>query len=295
MIKFFKIVVLLCLLLAALSLGALWYVGAWGIVFPSHQHDAEAPDVPASIAGGSSVLVFSKTNSFRHVEGIEAGVVALNEIAANRGWGAFHTENGAVFNAESLALFDVVVFLHPTGDMLSEAQEQEFETWLSQGGGWLGIHAAGDGSQNDWQWYRNNLIGADFTAHPMGPQFQLATVVTENYDHPVVAGVSNTWDHSDEWYSWELSPRVEGFNVLATLDESSYSPIQNFFGQSTDLHMGDHPVIWTNCIDRGRSVYIAMGHTAESYQKREFRTVIDNALGWLQAKSGGEEACNAGR
>jgi type 1 glutamine amidotransferase len=294
MIKFFKIVVLLCLLLAALSLGALWYVGAWRIVFPSHQHDVEAPDVPVSIAS-PSILVFSKTNSFRHLEGIEAGAVALQEIADNRSWGVFHTENGAVFNAKSLALFDVVVFLHPTGDMLSETQQQEFQTWLSQGGGWLGIHAAGDGSQNDWQWYRNKLIGADFTAHPMDPQFQPATVVMENHDHPVVAGVTNTWDHSDECYSWEFSPRAEGFNVLATLDESSYSPIQNFFGQSTDLHMGDHPVIWTNCIDSGRSVYLAMGHTAESYQKFEFRTVIDNTLGWLQAKAGGEAACNAGR
>ena len=294
MLKFFKVVLFLALLLATLSMAGIWYMGAWRILFPSHQHDLEAPVVPASIAT-PSVLVFSKTNSFRHDEGIEAGVVVLDELIANKKWGMFHTENGAVFNAGSLGMFDVVVFLHATGDMLSEAQEQAFQAWLSKGGGWLGLHAAGDDSHSAWQWYRDNLIGADFTAHPLSPQFQLATVVMENHHHPVIAGVPNIWDHRDEWYSWERTPRATGFNILATLDEGSYSPVQNFLGQSVDLRMGDHPIIWTNCIGRGRSVYVAMGHTAVSYKKHEFRTIIDNALGWLQAKEGGEAACKLGR
>lgn len=280
MIKFFKLLLISLMTLVLLGMAGLWYVGAWRIVFPSHQHDTVAPVIPASVTG-PSILVFSKTNSFRHKEGIEAGGRALGSIASHKGWGVFHTENGAVFNAADLARFDAVVFLNATGDMLSEAQERAFTIWLEAGGGWLGIHAAGDGSHAEWKWYRDNLIGADFTAHPMDPQFQVATVYMENHQHPVVQDIPSLWEHRDEWYSWEKSARGEGFTILATLDESSYSPVQKMFGSEVDLHMGDHPVVWANCVAGGRSVYTAMGHTNEAFQKQEFVTLLENALTWL--------------
>jgi type 1 glutamine amidotransferase len=193
----------------------------------------------------------------------------------------FHTENGAVFNSADLQQFEAVVFLNASGDMLSDEQEKAFQQWLKTGGGWLGIHAAGDDSHAGWQWYRDNLIGADFTAHPMNPQFQRATVVMENHDHPINQGIPDVWDHMDEWYSWEKSSRGEGFTILATLDEDSYSPIQKMFGKEVDLHMGDHPVVWTNCVARGAVVYTAMGHTTESFDKPEFSKLLENSLNWI--------------
>jgi len=280
MIKFLKIICILLLSLVLIGLGGIWYVGAWKLVFPSHQHDTQAPIIPPGLAK-PTVLVFSKTNSFRHYDGIAAGGRALEAITSVRGWGMFHTENGAVFNTPDLQQFDAVVFLNASGDMLSDAQEKAFQQWLEAGGGWLGIHSAGDDSHLAWQWYRDNLIGADFTAHPMSPQFQLATVVTENHDHPVNRGLPVVWDHIDEWYSWEKSSRGEGFNILATLDEDSYSPIQKMFGSEVDLHMGDHPVVWTNCVAKGPTVYAAMGHTAEAFDKPEFLKLLENALGWI--------------
>ena len=95
----------------------------------------------------------------------------------------------------------------------------------------------------EWQWYRDNLIGATFTAHIMGPQFQTAAVVLENHQHPVLRGLPDIWQHEEEWYSWERSPRTEGFTILATLDENSYLPVADFMGKQWDLRMGDHPVV----------------------------------------------------
>lgn len=287
MMKFFKIIGVLALVLVVLALGGVRYIGAWNLVFPNHQHDTQAPAIPPGL-GKPAVLVFSKTNSFRHEEGIDAGGPALRAVTSSLGLAMFHTENGAVFNADDLGRFDAVVFLNATGDMLSAAQEQAFQNWLEAGGGWLGIHAAGDSSHLAWRWYRDKLIGADFTAHPMGPQLQVATVVMENHAHPVIQHLPNIWDHRDEWYSWENSPRGEGFNILATLDEDSYSPIQKFLGSEVDLHMGDHPVVWTNCVARGRSVYTAMGHTAEAFAKPEFLTLLENAIKWIVAANDGE-------
>ena len=192
--KFLKILVLLTSIMAMVALAAIWQVGAWNLVFPSVHHDTVAPQLPPSLAS-PGILLFTKTNGFRHRDGITGGAAFLEGAARERGWGIFHTENGAIFNERDLQRFQVVIFLNASGDMLSAEQEAAFEAWLQDGGGWLGVHSAGDSSHEGWQWYRDNLIGADFTAHIMGPQFQTATVLTESKDHPVVKDMPDTWQH----------------------------------------------------------------------------------------------------
>ncbi|MFL3653720.1 MAG: ThuA domain-containing protein, partial [Halioglobus sp.] len=120
-------ILLLSLLVVGVSLVVVWQVGAWNLVFPSHHHDTVAPAIPSEMLS-PSVLVFSKTNSFRHAEGIAGGIKALQTITGNQQWGIFHTENGAVFNENDLTRFDVVVFLNASGDVLSDEQEDEFQS-----------------------------------------------------------------------------------------------------------------------------------------------------------------------
>jgi len=281
MARLIRILLFLLLAVVLVSLVFVWQIGAWNLLFPTSEHDTVPPTVPTDLSR-PALLVFTKTNSFRHTEGIAGGVMAMSAISQARNWGLYHTENGAVFNADDLASFDAVVFLNASGDMLNLAQEQAFQQWLQAGGGWLGIHAAGDGSHKGWDWYRRELIGADFTAHIMGPQFQRAMVVLENQRHPALASVPDIWDHEEEWYSWEKSPRLEGFTILATLDEETYNPEQKFFfGEPRDLRMGDHPVVWSNCVGEGRSVYAAMGHKEDAFTQPQVRTLLDSALQWL--------------
>lgn len=287
--KILKGLLVLIVFVVALALFGIWYIGAWNILFPSSEHDTVAPTLPTSLTT-PALLVFSKTNSFRHADGIAGGEKALRELASKQNLSTFFTENGAVFNARDLALFDAVIFLNATGDMLNSEQEAAFAQWMESGGSWLGIHAAGDGSHAGWEWYRDNLIGADFTAHTMGPHFQSAKVVLENTTHPVLRGLPDTWQHTEEWYSWEKSPREEGFTILATLDEDSYSPVQIIFGNETDLSMGDHPVVWGNCVGEGRSVYMAMGHAAEAYEQAQVKRLLGNAVAWLRAEGDCEKA-----
>ncbi|MEH6586673.1 MAG: ThuA domain-containing protein [Halioglobus sp.] len=226
-------------------------------------------------------MVFSKTNSFRHRDGIAGGLSALQGIAQENNWSIFATENGAVFNAQQLTQFSAVVFLNATGDVLDEQQQAAFEHWLTSGGGWLGIHAAGDGSHKGWSWYGQHLIGADFTAHILGPQFQVAKVDVEASSHPALEGLPASWDHEEEWYSWERSPRVRGFNILVTIDENSYSPVQKAPGRERDLRMGDHPVVWSHCVGAGKSVYSALGHKAEAFEEPHHLKLLQSSLAWL--------------
>ena len=134
--RILRVVLFISVLAVVLALASVWRAGAWNLLFPSHQHDAVAPAIPADL-GSPAILVFSKTNSFRHSEGIAGGAKALHAIAEHHQWGMFHTENGAVFNESDLARFAVVVFLNASGDVLNEAQELAFQSWLQGGGGWL--------------------------------------------------------------------------------------------------------------------------------------------------------------
>lgn len=269
-------------LLAALSLVVIHQVGAWYLVFPSEEHDATPPEISDDFGQGKSlrVLVFSKTNSFRHEDGIAGARRALDAIAERRGFSLLHSENGALFDAAHLARFDVVVFSNASGDMLSDEQDRAFETWLTQGGGWIGIHAAGDLSHAAWTWYQQNLIGGHFIGHILGPQAQKARVVVEDRDHPVTRDLPPEFEHEEEWYSWDQSARDLGFHVLLTVDEASYAPEIHFMGSDTDIRMGDHPIAWSRCVGRGRALYTTMGHWGSAYENPPYAKLLENALAW---------------
>lgn len=282
---------LLLALLVATALVGIHRSGAWYLFFPSEQHDNVAPEIPADFGDGAAlrVLVFSKTNSFRHADGIAGARRLLDAIAARRDLALFHSENGALFDADRLARFDVVVFSNASGNMLSDDQDRAFEKWLEAGGGWVGVHSAGDSSHAKWSWYVDNLIGADFIGHILGPQTQPARVVVEDPAHPATQGLPAEFEHEEEWYSWNRSPRAAGFHVLLSVDEASYEPVIRMFGRETDIRMGDHPVAWWRCVGRGRALYATMGHWGRAYENPAYARLLENALFW----AGDRDACAA--
>ncbi|MCR9096583.1 MAG: ThuA domain-containing protein [bacterium] len=272
-------------LVALAVVGALlfvWWIGAWGILFPSHAHETTPPVLAADFGANANlrVLVYSKTNQFRHTEGIAASHDLFDELATDADWAVFHTENSAVFDSTILDRFDVVVFASASGDHASDAQDAAFRRWLEEGGGWLGIHAAGDGSHAEWTWYEETLKTGTYLGHILGPQTQEARVVVEDPQHPVTTGLPADFVHAEEWYSWDRGAREAGYHVLLTVDESTYSPWIRGMGQEVDISMGDHPIVWSRCVDRGRAVYTAMGHWAEAYARDYTKTLLRNAVAW---------------
>jgi uncharacterized protein len=247
--------------------------------------ETTAPPMPADFKR-PSILVFSKTNGFRHAETITAANALLASQAAKNGWGIFQTENGAVFNPQSLAKFDAVVFNNVSGDVFTPEQKTAFQTYLNNGGGFVGIHAVGGDFSYNWEWHPKDLIGAQFIGHTMSPQFQRATVRFENSAHPVAKGLPLSLSRKEEWYSFDASPRTKGYTIHATVDESSYNP-GTIFG--TDLRMGkDHPIAWSHCIGKGRVFYSAMGHLPEAYGEPTHQKLIENAIGWSMRLRGEE-------
>ena len=118
----------------------------------------------------TKLLVFSKTDGYRHAS-IPVGIRALREISEENGYLMDHTENANLFNSANLKQYDAVIFLNTTLDVFNEKQQEAFQGYIRNGGGYVGIHAASD-TEFDWPWY-GRLVGAYFDGHP---KIQRATV-----------------------------------------------------------------------------------------------------------------------
>jgi type 1 glutamine amidotransferase len=247
-------------------------------------YEITPPTLPADMPR-PAILVFSKTNGFRHEEAIPAANKLFQKMAKDNGWGYFQTENGATFNPAMLKHFDAVIFNNASGDVLTKEQRAAFKAFLENGGGYLGIHAAGDSSHAAWGWDMNDLLGATFIQHTLSPQFQTATVKLDDTKHPAVQGLPPSWQHFEEWYSFDRSPRRGGANILITVDEKTYKPV-GFFG--ADLRMGDHPMVWSRCIGKGRVVYSAFGHHAAAFENPQQKQLLLNATRWILRLNGDE-------
>jgi uncharacterized protein len=285
-------IVLVLLLLFAVQLWRNWDTVQRVFLGGLKVYETVPPELPAEIKR-PAFLVFSKTNAFRHKEAIPAAAKMFEVLAQEKGWGIYQTENGAAFTPEILARFDAVVFSNASGDVFTPDQRKAFQTFLESGGGYLGIHAAGDNSHKDWDWYMTGIIGATFTQHTMDPQFQEALVVTEDKAHPATQGLPASWRRIEEWYSFDKSPRKTGAHVLITVDESTYNPV-GMYGK--DLRMGDHPMVWARCVGaegtkRGRVLYSAFGHRAEAFAEPEHQRLLANGLAWAMRLNGSE--CDA--
>jgi uncharacterized protein len=287
--KILKIVlwlVLGLLVLVALAAWRNWDFVQRMILGGLKVYETTPPPLPAVIAH-PAILVFSKTNGFRHVEAIPAANKLFAGFAKDNGWGYFQTENGATFDPKILARFDAVVFNNVSGDVFTPTQRAALKSFVEQGGGFVGIHGSGGDPKYDWDWYADNLIGARFIGHPMSPQFQQATVTIEDASHPATRGLASPWRRTDEWYSFAKSPRREGYHILATLDEKTYKQV-GFFG--ADIAMGkDHPIAWWHCAGKGRALYSALGHQAASYAEPAHRAMLLGATRWALRLDG--EGC----
>ena len=258
-------------LLVLVIAGGIGLASFFGFIFV--EYDKTAPVLPADL-GSPAVLVFSKAVGFVHVDALPAGKGLLEDIAKNNGWDIFQTENGAVMTPEILAKFDVVVWNNTSGTTLNDEQRAAFREYLEQGGGFVGIHAAGGDPWYSWSWYVDELIGAQFTGHTMSPQFQDADLLLAAPSDPVVAHLPNRWRvPQEEWYAFDSNVRDKGYTVLLSLDEKSYNPNNASMG-------GEHPSTWRHDVGQGRAFYTAIGHQGATYDIPKFRQMIENAVLW---------------
>ncbi len=209
-----------------------------------------------------AVLVFSKTNGYRHAS-IPAGIAAIKAMGAANNFSVDATEDSLAFTDENLAKYKVVIFLSTTGNVLGDAQEKALEKFIQKGCGFVGVHAAAD-CEYDWSWYVK-MVGASFLSHP---EQQVAKLLVKDKLHGSTKHLPDVWERKDEWYNFKsINPDVK---LLISIDENSYKGGKN----------GDnHPMAWYHNYDGGRAFYTALGHTEESFSDPLY---LQHLLGGIQ-------------
>ena len=196
----------------------------------------------------NKVLIFSKTNSYRH-ESIEIGIAAIKKLGTENNFDVDATEDSLYLTDANFKKYKTVIFLSTTGTVLGKDQELALQNFIHNGGGFVGIHAATD-CEYEWAWYVK-MIGGSFLSHP---QQQEAKLIIVDKTHPSTKHLPATWQRKDEWYNFKnLNPEV---TVLIKIDETSYTGGKN----------GDnHPMAWCHTYEGGKIFYTELGHTNESY------------------------------
>ncbi|MBK1834777.1 ThuA domain-containing protein [Roseibacillus ishigakijimensis] len=236
---------------------------------------------------GFRVLVFTKTAGYTH-QSIAAGRTAIAELGVNHDFEVTHTDQAETF-ISLLSNHQVVVFLNTTGDVLSNSQQEIFQNWYRQGGGFVGIHAATD-TEHSWPWYLE-MVGAQFSHH--GP-IQSGTVKFLDTVHPITQSGPEPlgeWTVNEEWYNFVTSPRGK-VHVLAVVEEEVTT--SNPFGEaprpgiSDGAHGDDHPIMWCREFEGGRSVYLGPGHQAATFSDPLFRDILSNSIEWAGRELNGD-------
>jgi type 1 glutamine amidotransferase len=206
-----------------------------------------------TFAKEKKVLIFSKTNGYRH-ESIPEGINAIKKMGLENHFSVTTTEDSLDINVKNLNQYQAIIFLNTTGDLLGQKQKEALQNFIHKGRGFVGVHAATD-CEYKLPWYIK-MVGASFISHP-SPQTAKLEVI--NNKHLSTKHLPTIWERKDEWYNFtDINPEV---NVLIKIDEHSYTGGKN---------NNNHPIAWYHNYEGGRVFYTALGHTTESYSEPVF-------------------------
>lgn len=253
---------------------------------------------PAKPGADRKILVFSKTNGFRHGS-IDIGARAMKMLG--RKTGAFkvvHSEDEALFEPESLKKFDAVLMLNTTGEVFrpkdlpadedakkaalerEERLKKSLVDFVKGGKGLIGLHSATDTYKN-WKDY-NDMMGGAFDGHPWHTWVPLRNL---DPDNPVNKSFGKKEFYViDEIYQFRndtASP--DDRRMLLSLD-----------GNRMDLSKGKrkdgfYPISWMQDYGEGRVFYCSLGHRNEIFWNttvlKHYLAGIQYALGDLKAEA----------
>ena len=246
--------------------------------------------VCAALVADDAVAAQSKAQRFRvialaehggiHKPFVDAAKVWLGALANSENFAVDYIEDTEKIDDAFLAKYDLFLQLNYPPYMWTDTAKAAFTKYIEQGkGGWIGFHHATllgefDGYQI-WPWFQQFMGGVRFKNYIA--TFVSGSVTIEDKNHPAMKDVHSPFViEKEEWYTYDTDPRPN-VHVLASVDEKTYTP-------STDIKMGDHPVIWTNEHYKARNIYIFMGHRPEHFDNPAFTKIFRNSIFWAASK-----------
>jgi chitinase len=225
------------------------------------------------------VLVLAERGG-QHAEFTAEGLQWINALGKKMHFEMTEINDTKCINDKYLSHFSLIIQLNYPPYMWTQEAKNAFTDYIDNGrGGWIGFHHASLLGEFDgydmWQWFSDFMGGIRYKNYIA--QLADGTIQVEDRHHPVMKGLKAAFRiPKDEWYTYDKSPRSK-VHVLAHVDESSYSV-------STDIKMGDHPVIWSNESKKARNVYFQIGHSKELFDTPAFTKMFTNAIRWILKK-----------
>jgi hypothetical protein len=238
-----------------------------------------------------------------HISFVHEAVRWFPEQAANSNFAFDTTSDWRNLNAKFLSNYDVVVFLDTRPE--DPSQRAAFQSYMEQGGGWMGFHFAGfaltaSAVPANWSWYHDTFLGSgSYVSNTWRPTSAVLRV--EDRVHPATRHLPPTFRSSpNEWYRWEKDLRRNpDIDILLAIDSTSF-PLGTGPKPHEIWHEGYYPVVWTN--RKYHMIYFNMGHNDIDYEHKydatnktlsytlgnpvQDRLIIDAML-WLGTESKG--------
>ncbi|MDF1751803.1 MAG: ThuA domain-containing protein [Verrucomicrobiales bacterium] len=188
--------------------------------------------------------------------------------------------------------YDVVVSNY-NGELWPEPVRLSFEKYVSEGGGFVSVHAA-DNSFPQWEAYNEMIAvgGWGGRSELSGPYLRLRDgkwikdmtpgrggshgsqhaflVETQAPDHPIMKGLPAKWRHSTD----ELYDRLRGPAKNVTVLASAHAD------ESTRGSGEDEPIIMAIDYGKGRCVHNTMGHSTEAMSGVGFQETLKRGAEW---------------
>jgi len=240
------------------------------------------------------LALYTGKSDLAHISFVKEANTWFAEHARQNGINYKSSNDWNNLHADTLKNYDVVVFLDSRPD--SASHRKAFQTYMQEGGSWMGFHFAGFALTpsmypQNWNWYHENFLGAgQYVSNTWKPTSAVLAVYTPR--HPVAKGIPKKFNSSpNEWYRWEKDLRKNpDIKIILAIHPSSF-PLGTGPKAHEIWHDGFYPVVWTN--KRYHMVYFNMGHndidyagTTNSELSFTFENQIQNqlvlnALNWL--------------
>jgi len=170
------------------------------------------------------------------------------------------------FAAESLALFDGVIFASTTGE-LPIPDLDAFLAWIKSGKAFIGFHAATDTLKSSDAYCE--MVGGHFAGHPWNAGGEHGFVVHEP-GHPVVAMFPGRFRWKDEIYQYDPRYKPDNLRVLVSLDMAASTPKEPW-------HV---PVAWVREYGKGRVFSTNFGHNDATWNDPMFKQHMEQGIAW---------------
>ncbi|HEV2295189.1 MAG TPA: ThuA domain-containing protein [Tepidisphaeraceae bacterium] len=233
-------------------------------------------DAPSTQRAQKRILVFNKTEGFRHAS-IPTSTDVFKQLDATSDLFEFVvTDDVAHFDREKLNTYDAVVFCLTTGEIkLSEEQKAALLEFVQSGkGGLVGIHSATD---TFYKWPEfGEMMGGYFDGHPWNAK-DTVTVKIEQVNPITAPWGKSRFEITDEIYQFKEPYDRSKQEVLLSLDTDATDMTKKGI-KRTDK---DFAVAWTKTYGKGRVFYTSLGHNDAVWKDPRFQAHVQAGLQWV--------------